>query len=444
MSDLFCDTQTSKRIKNLLANTKRAYSLHSDGLYFAVDAPRETKLKKAIMESNDFLKKINTTDVNQIKGQAVTVGSDQLSTGRDATRFAGTEPTIDGYEYELSVTDTVVHISWARLAEWANSGGQKEFEQKLWAYVTEQIGADMLRVAWNGTHAAKKTDPKKFPNGEDINEGWHARIIRIAPAQVVGASLDGSGTEIYFDPDGTRDANGNPLFDYKTLDAMAMDLINSVIHPAFRNSPDLVVIVGHDLMAAAQYRLYTEADKPSEHNAAQKLDKSIAGRTAYTVPYFPGKRMVVTSLKNLSIYTQKGTRRRKTKDNDDKGRVESFYWRYEGYMVEEPLKYAAFDENSVVIGAKTPENIAKEPKVTGELSDQTVTKGSSATFTVTADNTETYAWSLNGVEFNSTSTGSVTVETTDLDPGTYPISVECINAQYGSKVSSAKLIVNAA
>jgi P2 family phage major capsid protein len=441
MSDIYCDGTTSKRISTLLSKTKKAYSLARDGMYFSVEAPKETKLKKAIMESNDFLKKVNMFDVQQIVGQAVTVGSDMLSTGRDKTRFAGTTPDIDGYEYKLSVTDTVIYITWARLAEWANSGGQKEFEKKLMEYITAQIGNDMLRVAMNGTHAAKVTDLTKYPNGEDINEGWHARILRVAPEQIVGSRLD-DGAEIYFDPDGTRDADGNPLFDYKTLDAMVSDLINNNINPAFRNAADLVVLVGQDLVAAAQYRLYTEADKPTEHNAAQKLDKSIAGRPAYVVPYMPGKRLVVTSLKNLSIYTQKGTKRRKTKDNDDLGRVESFLWRFEGYMVEEATKYAAFDENSVIIGARTPGNVAKEPKITTALTSKTVVKGTDAEFTVVAENANEYQWALDGAVFDMTSTGTSTVTTTELEPGVYAVTVDC-TGDMGSKQSAATLTVNA-
>jgi len=435
----FCDTATTKRIGDMLARTRKAYSTTRDGVFFSIDAPKETKLKTAIMESNDFLKKINTFDVQQIKGQAVTVGSDTLSTGRDKERFKGITPNIDGYEYELAVTDSVVYITWARLAEWANSGGQKEFEKKLMAYVTTQVGNDMLRIGWNGTHSAIITDPKAYPNGEDVNEGWHARAKRLAPGQIVGATP--GDADIYFDPDGTRDpTTGEALFDYNTLDAMASDLINNVLHPAFREASDLVVLVGRDLIAAAQYRLFSEADKPSEHNAAQKLDKSIAGRPAYVVPYFPGSRMVVTSLKNLSIYTQKGTRKRKVKDNDDLGRLESFYWRFEGYMIEEVTKYAAFDENSVIIGVR-PE-VPDGPVITTPLTDITVVIGTDAVFTITADNTDRYIWTVGGTVQSEVS-DTLTVDTTAQGVGSFAVTVECIG-DGGSEASSATLNINVA
>lgn len=433
----FRSAECEKAARSFLDRTGKAYSVSDAGVYFSVTGPKETQLKDAIMKDSEFLQLINVIDVEQIVGQAVTVGEDHLVTGRTDepdTRFAGNGVAIDGYEYRLEETDSVVYISWARLAEWANSGSQKEFEKKLLAYAYKQISVDMMRIGWNGLAAAKKTDPIKFPLGQDVNEGWHARMIRIAPNQVVGAGEDGS--EIYFDPDGTIGADGTKLYTYKTLDAMGSDLANHVIGEEFKEDSDLVFIVGRSLMAAAQYRLYDGADKPSEKNEAQLLSKSIAGRNAYVLPYFPSNRMVLTSFKNLSIYTQRGTKRRKVKDNDEKGRLESWYWRFEGYMVECPTKYAAFDEHSVVIGAKK----LPEPNITTALVDETVAKGTDATFTVVAANTTKYEWRLNGKPVGDNA-ASLTISTADLEPGSYNVEVHCLGV--GCKESTAKLVITA-
>ncbi|MFB4731607.1 P2 family phage major capsid protein, partial [Enterobacter hormaechei subsp. steigerwaltii] len=83
------------------------------------------------------------------------------------------------------------------------------------------------------------------------------------------------------------------------LDAMASDLINAKIPAQFRNDPRLVVLVGADLVAAEQYRLFQAADRPTEKIAAQLLGNTIAGRQAIIPPFMPGKRMVVTPLSNL-------------------------------------------------------------------------------------------------------------------------------------------------
>lgn len=138
--------------------------------------------------------------------------------------------------------------------------------------------------------------------------------------------------------------------DYKSLDAMASDLINAKIPAQFRNDPRLVVLVGADLVAAEQYRLYQAADRPTEKIAAQMLGSTIAGRQAIIPPFMPGKRMVVTPLSNLHIYTQRNTRMRKAEFVEDRKQFENKYLRNEGYAVEVPELYAAIDESAVTIG----------------------------------------------------------------------------------------------
>ena len=94
-----------------------------------------------------------------------------------------------------------------------------------------------------------------------------------------------------------------------------------------------------------------QADKPSERVAAQQMDKNIGGMRAYTPPFFPGKRIVVTMLSNLHIYTQRGTSHRKSENVEDRKQYEDKYWRNEGYAIEEFEAYAAIDEANMNIGA---------------------------------------------------------------------------------------------
>ena len=63
-----------------------------------------------------------------------------------------------------------------------------------------------------------------------------------------------------------------------------------------------------------------------------------------------GKRMVVTPLSNLHIYTQRNTRMRKAEFVEDRKQFENKYLRNEGYAVEVPELYAAIDESAVTIG----------------------------------------------------------------------------------------------
>jgi P2 family phage major capsid protein len=314
-----------------------AYGVTSSSNKFAVSAPMETKLRAALLDSVEFLKMITTMPVDQIKGQVVKVGNYGIATGRkNGGRFLTTQ-NVDGHTYELTETDSCSAVTWAVLSSWANAGNVNEFMKLISQNATLRFALDMLRVGFNGVSIAADSDPIANPMGEDVNKGWHQIVTEKAPEQIMT-------DDVYFDPDG----GGH----YKTLDAIVTEMKNTLIHPSLRNDPRLVVLVGSDLTATAQTSMMNKADTPSEKVAAQKMDKNIGGLHAYTPPFFPSKRIVLTMLSNLHIYTQKGTSHRKAKDEEDRKQFESSYWRQEGYAVEEHEAYAAIDEGNMHIGPK--------------------------------------------------------------------------------------------
>ncbi|HID8531986.1 TPA: phage major capsid protein, P2 family [Serratia marcescens] len=309
------------------------YGQDSAERYFSLTDPKETDLRAALLESVDFLSMITVADVDQLTGQVVNVGNPGIFTGRkEGGRFIR-KTGVDGLEYKLSETDSGAALTWAMLSVWANAGDENEFFQRMQEFTNQSFALDMLRIGFNGKSVEKSTDPEKYPNGEDVNIGWQEFVRAFDDNQIItdAVSLGAGG-------------------DYVSLDAMASDLINSKIPAQFRNDPRLTVLVGADLVAAEQHRLYQAADRPTEKIAAQMLGTSIAGRPAIVPPFMPGKRMVVTPLSNLHIYTQRGTRQRKAEFVEDRKQYENKYLRNEGYAVEYPEMYAAFDESAVTIG----------------------------------------------------------------------------------------------
>lgn len=322
-------------------NMGKNYGVADVTKQFSVTGPMETKLKAALLESVEFLKLITTMDVDQIKGQVVKVGNYGIATGRKEGGRFNTNNGVDGHKYELVETDSCAAVPWATLAVWANAGTTNQFMQLMSQNATMRFALDMLRVGFNGTSVATTSDPDANPMGQDVNKGWHKIVSENAPDQIMT-------DPVYFNPDATGALKNG---EYKTLDAIVTELKNTLIHPALRQDPRLVVLVGSDLTAAAQTKLMNQADKPSEKVAAQQMDKSIGGLKAYTPPFFPGKRIVVTMLSNLHIYTQKNTRSRKSENVEDRKQHEDKYWRMEGYAVEEFEGYAAIDEAAMTIGA---------------------------------------------------------------------------------------------
>ncbi|PKG57728.1 phage major capsid protein, P2 family [Shewanella sp. GutDb-MelDb] len=323
------------------ANMAQSYGVDDVQHQFSVTGPMETKLKAALLDSVEFLSLITTMDVDQIKGQVVKVGNYGIATGRKKSGRFFTENGLNGHNYELVETDSCSTVPWATLAVWANAGTQGQFMQLMSQNTTLRFALDMLRVGFNGTSVAVDSDPDANPMGEDVNKGWHQIVKEKAPVQIMT-------DPIYFNPDATGVLKDG---EYKTLDAIVTEIKNTLIHPSLRNDPRLVVLVGSDLTATAQTKMMNEANKPSEKVAAQQMDKSIGGLKAYTPPFFPGKRITVTLLSNLHLYTQKGTRSRKSENVEDRKQHEDKYWRMEGYAIEEFQGYGAVDEAAMNIGA---------------------------------------------------------------------------------------------
>ncbi|WP_455811911.1 phage major capsid protein, P2 family [Pseudomonas graminis] len=313
------------------------YGVSNPARAFKLSDPQETSLRAALLESVEFLDMITVADVDQLSGQVVSVGASALHTGRNADGRFTRRVGVAGNDYKLIETDSCAALRWDLLSMWANAGNEEEFFQLVQTFSNQAFALDMLRIGFNGESVAATTDPVENPNGEDVNIGWHKRMEGFE-----------SGRQIMTDSVTLDDAG-----DYHSLDSMASDLINTKIPAQFRNDPRLVVLVGADLVAAEQYRLYQKADKPTEKIAAQMLGSTIAGRPAIIPPFMPGKRMVVTPLSNLHIYTQRNTRQRKAEFVEDRKQYENKYLRNEGYAVEVPELYAAIDESAVTIGKVT-------------------------------------------------------------------------------------------
>ena len=335
--------QAEKCLAQFSADLAKAYGVPVNALahQFSVSEPMEMVLRKAILESTSFLGLITCQDVDQLTGQVVQVGASALHTGRKTEGRFRRKVGVGGHKYSLTETDSCVRLDWSTLCSWANAGSPGQFAQLVADFTNQTFALDMLRVGFNGTHIADESDPEAFPLGEDVNIGWQQLARKWnGGSQVLKAA---EGDKIYFDPEGQGD--------YKTLDQMVSDLINSTINPLYRTDPRLVVLIGTDLVAAAQAKLYGEATKPTEQIAAQQLAKSIAGRPAYIPPYFPANGLWVTTLANLHIYTQRNTRKRKAADNDETKGFENQYWRQEGYAIGVYEAFGSFEEADVMIGS---------------------------------------------------------------------------------------------
>lgn len=330
---------------------------------FSISPPQETALRLALMESNWFLPMITMRDVTQIRGQVIDVGNPGVFTGRDPDRRFTKDVGVSGNVYQLYATDSCARLPWETLSDWIHSGTtDEEFIQMVAEFTLVTFANDIARVGFNGIKAAPKTDLIAYPNGEDINIGWHQiaknfDTLHANPATPEEDRIPGFTQRVINPGPDTLTLGENGIF--KTLDAMASWLISTTIPQQFQNDPALVLLIGSDLIAAEQFRLFQEAGKPTENIAAQMLANTVTGRRVYVAPFLPGKRMVATTLANLHVYSQRGHQYRRAEHVQDRMGFENAWWRNQGYALGHPMMYGAIDESSVKIEAEADIDAAR-------------------------------------------------------------------------------------
>ena len=255
--------------------------------------------------------------VTDIKGYKLFGATETPITGRKADgRHLATLSHTEG-KYELAETDSGIIVPWKIFDQFARLNNGGKLAEKYSEFVQNQIALDMLQVGFHGTSVAENTSASDL---SDVNIGWLQQLKTGKAANVL------SKHNIY----GAGD-------DWATLDDLALELKQGLDY-RHRNRTDLVFLVGADLANAEARYITKEAKlKPTERVAlgSNNLMGSFGGMQAITPPNFPAKSAVVTTLSNLSIYTQQDSVRRRFESNQDKKGVIDSYYRNEGYVVED-------------------------------------------------------------------------------------------------------------
>ena len=188
-------------------------------------------------------------------------------------------------------------------------------------------------ISWSGSSVAKPTDPVTNTMGQDVNEGWLHKIkTRKASNYLIEGGTVG---KIQLGATG----------DYKNLDSLVYD-VSLLLDDPHRNAGDLVAIVGRTLLAQEKVKFYdVNAATPTEKSRIE--DKQVIGTygglSVITVPYFPETGLLITSLKNLSIYIQDNSVRRHVVDNPKRSRYENYFSMNEDFVIEDYGKVAAIE-----------------------------------------------------------------------------------------------------
>ena len=303
---------------------------------FSVTPSVQQKLETKMQESSEFLSKVNIIGVSEQEGEKLGLGVSGPIAGRtntkDKERKTRDLSTLDGTKYRCEQTNFDTHLNYAKLDAWAKF---PDFQSRVANAILTRQALDRIVIGFNGVKAMADTDLDANPLLQDVNKGWLQHLREDAPENV----MNGGATA------GVIKIGAGAGTDYKNLDAAVYDAIG-LLAPWYQHDPDLVVILGRELLADKYFPMVNVTQAPSETLAADIVisQKRVGGLQAVTVPYFPANAMLVTTFDNLSIYWQEGARRRRVDENPKRDRVENYESSNDAYVVEDNDR-AALVEN---------------------------------------------------------------------------------------------------
>ena len=326
---------TRKNFSAYLAHLATLNGVESAAQMFTVAPSVQQKLESRIQESSAFLQSIGIYPVDEMQGQKIGIGTDGPVASRTDTTGAdrGTRDaaSLGGQGYQCVQTNYDTHVRYATLDMWAKF---PDFQLRLSRAIRQQCALDRIMIGFNGTSVAANTNRVTNPLLQDVNKGWLQYLRDNAPERVMAQGATAGKVVV--------GATG----DYKTLDGLVYDATESLLDAWHAEAGDLVAIVGRGLMHDKLFPLVDGQTAPTEMLAADivRSQRRLGGKQGITVPFMKPNAILITSLKNLSIYYQDGSRRRAVIDNPKRDRIETYESSNDAFVVED-LGKACLIEN---------------------------------------------------------------------------------------------------
>ena len=329
--------ETRKHFNAMYCSIEEHYGISDIQKQYAIKEGHAVTLNDRVQNSSDFLSKINMTSVDDMIGTAMHLGVYDMIASRTDTNTDDREPQdaseFESLTYQCHQTNWDVCLPYKKIDALAR---HKDFRQRYSNFVTRQIALDRIRVGFHGQSAAKTTDKKSCPNGEDINLGWLKLLSQYCPANYLTQ---------WAETDQIKLGLGG---DYKNVDALVYDVYSMIAER--HTTGNEVVIIGRELISYDTTRVINAyAGDPQKKQDIVFLNQTYAGLQSIVVPSFPARGVFVTDLANLSLYWLATGMRRQTHDNAKRDRIEEYISSDDAYMIESPQSCAAIHAAHVVI-----------------------------------------------------------------------------------------------
>lgn len=303
---------------------------------FTVSPAVQQTMENKIQESSQFLTSINVLPVSAQEGEKIGLGVTGTVASTTDTTLADRQTTdltslADMHTYRCEQTNFDTHIRYSTLDAWARF---PDFQTRLRDAILQRQALDRMTIGFNGVSRAATSNRTNNPLLQDVNKGWLQQYRDNAPQRVMNHGATAGVLKV------------GAAGDYANLDALVFDIVNSLLDPWYQEDTELVAICGRKLLHDKYFPIINTANTNVERLAGDMVvsQKRIGGLPAVRVPFFPANTVMVTTMKNLSIYWQDGTRRRTVLDNAKRDRIENYESGNEAYVIED-YGYGGIAEN---------------------------------------------------------------------------------------------------
>lgn len=282
----------------------------------------------------ELLQQINIVGKTEKKGEIIGLSSGLIASNSD-TKQKGVERepkpihNLDGRQFSLEKTNFDVALPYEDIDQWAHL---TDFPMRVNKKIAESIALSLITVGMNGKSREKTTDFSTNPMLQDVAKGWLQKMREENASRVLGWQAGQIGT--------TKAAVqwGKGATEYKNLDAVVKDAVDSLMDERFADRSDFVVLTSRRTVSDKYLSIINAAGATAtELEASGRLNQSrlLGGYPVMYVPNMPANTLLITPLKNLSIYYQKSGERRLVVDNPKKDQLESYQSKNIDFIVEE-------------------------------------------------------------------------------------------------------------
>lgn len=284
--------------------------------------------------SSNMLQKINLIPKKEKLGEVIglqtglvgsTTDTSNPSNRREPTRIH----TLSKRNYALEKINFDVALRYEEMDGWAHL---TDFPARVNKKIAESIALSLITIGINGEGRADNSDKNANPLLQDVAKGWLQKIREENPERVLGWETGHVGTtkkEVEY---------GVGASEYKNLDAIVVDCLNELIDERFADRTDFVVLASRRTVGDKYLRIINQsADTATELESGGRLNKerTLGGLSVLHVPHFPVDTLLITPLKNLSIYYQMSGERRHVIDRPEQDQLESYQSKNLDFVVEE-------------------------------------------------------------------------------------------------------------